>query len=489
MPPIKPSIVRSIISSLGLNCKKSVQNDMFVFPFRENSTNFLSKCRCKEVFTSTRIHKNNFTLFQRGLSPSFCHPNFASRILIVPFGAPASPITHNNQRLFHTSAPRQAKESYYDLLGVPKNASQSDIKKAYYTLAKKYHPDTNKDPSAKEKFVKIQEAYNVLSDEEHRAQYDQWGTDASNFSGAGGFEGFSGGFPDFRNFGGFGNTDFFNHVFGGFTRGPGPGFGDPLVQGSDIEMQLSIPFMDAINGTTQTVTVEAISTCKECKGRGTKGGANPDKCYACNGTGVRRMSIASGFHMQSTCPECDGKGTRIRPENRCTSCAGRGQVRDRRPVAIDIPAGVENGMSIRIPKQGDVPLGVEGIPGDLIVRIRVLPHKIFKRQGSNIIVEAQVPFQTAILGGTIKVPTVDGDVELKVPPGSQPEQQAYMKKRGVRKLNSQSRGDQIVVFKVKLPTSLTPKQKELIEEFAHTEGSSDSKDGFFKNASDKIKGK
>ncbi|CAG8467369.1 2993_t:CDS:2 [Acaulospora colombiana] len=358
------------------------------------------------------------------------------------------------QRLTLTNenaAPSRAKEDYYELLGVPKNASQSEIKKAYYALAKKYHPDTNKDPAAKEKFVKIQEAYDVLGDDEKRAQYDQWGSDAGGFPG--GFEGFSGGgFPDFGNFGGFGNNDFFNHVFGGFARGPGPGFGEPLVQGSDIEMQLSIPFMDAVTGTSQTVSVEAISTCKACKGRGTKGGVNPDKCIACKGTGVRRMSIASGFHMQSTCPECDGKGTRIRPENRCPSCGGRGQVRDRRPVLIEIPAGVDDGMNIRIPKQGDMPLGVEGIPGDLIVRIQVIPHKVFKRQGSNIVVEAQVPFHTAILGGTIRVPTVDGDVELKVPSGSQPEQQVLMKKRGIKKINSQNRGDQIVVFKVKLPT-------------------------------------
>ncbi|CAG8531039.1 15850_t:CDS:2, partial [Cetraspora pellucida] len=346
---------------------------------------------------------------------------------------------------------RQENKDYYDILGVSKNASQSDIKKAYYSLAKKYHPDTSKDPTAKEKFVQIQEAYNILSDEEKRAEYDRWGS----FKGAN-FNGFAG---DFR----FGNI--FDHVFGGGSAWSA-GFGEPFAQGTDIEMALNISFMDAAKGATKSVFYEAIATCKTCQGRGTKAGKKRDVCTSCKGSGVRSLSVASGFRMQVTCDECGGKGTRILPENRCHTCGGKGQVKERKAESVDIPAGAEDGMRIRIPKKGDVPFDSEGLPGDLIVRIRVAPHKTFKRQGPNVFVEAQVPFHTAILGGSIRVPTIDGDVELNVPAGSQPDQQMVMKRRGIQNIGTNYHGDQIVVFKVPLPKSLTPKQRELIEEFA-----------------------
>ncbi|CAG8486832.1 9643_t:CDS:2, partial [Racocetra persica] len=306
---------------------------------------------------------------------------------------------------------RQENKDYYDILGVSKNASQSDIKKAYYSLAKKYHPDTSKDPTAKEKFVQIQEAYNILSDEEKRAEYDKWGS----FKGAN-FNGFAG---DFR----FGNPmHIFDHVFRGGSAWS-TGFGEPYAQGTDIEVALNIPFMDAAKGATRSVFYEAVTTCKTCQGRGTKAGKKRDVCTSCKGSGVRSLSVASGFRA-------------------------------------------EDGMRIRIPKKGDAPFDSEGLPGDLIVRVRVAPHKTFKRQGSNVFVEAQVPFHTAILGGSIRVPTIDGDVELNVPAGSQPDQQMVMKTRGIRKVGTNYRGDQIVVFKVPLPKTLTPKQRELIEEFA-----------------------
>ncbi|CAG8443274.1 7216_t:CDS:10 [Diversispora eburnea] len=393
-------------------------------------------------------------------------------------------------RLFHSSEPlRGPEKDYYELLGVTKNASQSDIKKAYYALAKKYHPDTNKDTSAKEKFVQVQEAYEVLSDEEKRAQYDQWGssfeeqpTGAGGFSGGVNFEGF-----------GFGNPpDIFEHVFG-FGGPKASTWGGGFSTGPHV--QLNIPFMEAVSGAKKTITIDAISTCKPCNGRGTKGGTKPDKCMTCKGSGVRYVPVAAGFQVQSTCPDCKGKGVKIRSENRCHVCGGQGQVNEPRQVTIDIPA-VDDEMKMRIPRQGDVPIGRSGLPGDLIVRIKVVPHDVFKRQGNNIIVEAPVPFYKAILGGFIRVPTVDGDVELKIPPGSQPEQQALMKKRGIKSINSRARGDQIVIFKVNLPTSLAPKQKELIEEFVKLSGgfstsstTTNSKNSFLKKLFKKLKNK
>ncbi|CAG8797503.1 20299_t:CDS:2, partial [Dentiscutata erythropus] len=354
---------------------------------------------------------------------------------------------------------RQENKDYYDILGISKNASQSDIKKAYYSLAKKYHPDTNKEPIAKEKFVQIQEAYDTLGDEEKRAEYDKWG---GSFKGAN-FNGFAG---DFR----FGNPmHIFDHIFGG---GAAWSAREPFAQGTDIEVALNIPFMDAAKGATKSIFYEAVSTCKSCQGRGAKSGKKRDVCHSCKGTGVRSLSVASGFRMQVTCDECGGKGTRILPENRCPTCGGKGQVKERKTESVDIPAGAEDGMRIRIPKKGDAPFGSEGLPGDLIVHLRVTPHKTFKQQSSNIFVEAQVPFHTAILGGSIRVPTIDGDVELNVPSGSQPNQQMVMKARGLRKIGSNYRGDQIVVLKVPLPKSLTPRQRELIEEFAKIGSSS-----------------
>ncbi|RIB17570.1 hypothetical protein C2G38_1968543, partial [Gigaspora rosea] len=351
-------------------------------------------------------------------------------------------------------------KNYYDILGVSKNASQSDIKKAYYSLAKKYHPDTSKDSTAKEKFVQIQEAYGVLSDEEKRAEYDKWGSSFKDIPPGANFNGFPG---DFR----FGNMHhIFDHVFGGAAWSAG----EPFAQGTDIEVALNIPFMDAAKGATRSVFYEAVATCKSCQGRGTKSGKKRDVCLSCNGSGVRSLSVASGFRMQVTCDECGGKGTRISPENRCPTCGGKGQVKERKVESVDIPAGAEDGMRIRIPKKGDN--DSEGLPGDLIVRLRVTPHKTFIRQDSNVFVEAQVPFHTAILGGSVRVPSIDGDVELNVPAGSQPNQQMVMKSRGLRKIGTNYRGDQIVIFKVPLPKNLTPRQRELIEEFAKIGSSS-----------------
>ncbi|CAJ0898031.1 4248_t:CDS:10 [Entrophospora sp. SA101] len=345
-------------------------------------------------------------------------------------------------------------------------------------LAKKYHPDTNKDPAAKEKFVQIQEAYDVLCDEEKRAQYDQWGaayseggpTGAGGFPGGGAdYSGFSGGFPGF-------GEEFFSSIFNGFG---GPrvrtGSGQPYATGSDVEISLNISFMESVKGSKQTVAVERVANCKSCNGFGTRSGKKPETCKTCKGSGTQYIAVASGFHMQATCTSCNGKGTKILPGNRCTTCSGNGQVKERRPIVVDIPAGIEDGTKIRLIRQGDAPYGGQGTPGDLFVRLNITPHNIFKRQGPNIIINKAIPFYRAILGGHIIVPTIDGDVELKVPEASQPDQRIVLKNRGIKAGNLQ--GDQYVILKVNLPKAFTSQQKEIIKKYAEiTEGTGTTKD-------------
>ncbi|GBC00827.1 hypothetical protein RclHR1_03990004 [Rhizophagus clarus] len=410
---------------------------------------FSKRCISSSINQTFPVKLNCNRLYHYNI-PAFYH-NFAKSAPTI-----GSSFLLSQKRSFHTTG-IQHKKDLYETLGVDKKASQAEIKKAYYSLAKKYHPDTNKDPTSKEKFVQIQEAYDVLSDEEKRAQYDQFGTTFAEGGPTG-----AGGFPGFEGFGGFGGSADFFDLFEGFgRRSRSTGFST----GSNIEVGLNISFMDAIKGATKTIMVESIATCKSCKGTGSKGGKR-DTCKTCNGTGVQFIQINSGFHMQTTCPECNGKGTKIPVANQCPTCASQGQVKERRPVSVSIPAGVEDGIALRIQRQGNMPLGSGGVPGDLYVRLHVASHEIFKRQGLNIHVDATIPFYTAILGGYIRVPTIDGNVELKVPPGAQPEQQARMKKRGVQQANSNYRGDQIVTFKVTIPKTLTPKQSELIEQFA-----------------------
>ncbi|KAG9284172.1 hypothetical protein G9A89_022946 [Geosiphon pyriformis] len=385
----------------------------------------------------------------------------------------SSIIIFQSNRSFHTSVNQLQKKDYYATLGVAKDAPQPDIKKAYYSLAKKYHPDTNKDPNAKEKFVEVQEAYDILSDEEKRAQYDQYGHSFSERpTGAGGF-GSSHDFEDFSKFkssgGGFGDPlDFMSHIFGGsFTTGKGRGYS----QGLDIETSINIDFMEAVKGTNRTITIDPVAYCKSCKGYGTKSGKKSDRCPACSGTGMQWMTLSSGFHVQNTCRECRGKGTKVLAGNRCTTCGGAGRVKAKKVVNVEIPPGIDNKMRIQLTGQGDVPRDSDGPPGDLYVVVNVAPSSIFKRSNFDILYNANIPFYTAILGGFIRIPTVDGEVELKVPTGAQPDQQSKLKSRGVPKLNSEERGDQIITFKVNLPKNLTTRQRELMETYrASVEG-------------------
>ncbi|KAJ1643496.1 mdj1 protein precursor, partial [Coemansia asiatica] len=374
-----------------------------------------------------------------------------------------------------------AAEDFYSVLGVKRDASQSEIKKAYYQLAKKYHPDANKAPEAKDKFIKIQEAYDTLSDENKRRSYDQFGT-ADPTGGMGG-----GGGPG-AGFGGFGNMeDILSQMFGGAfgggmgggaqgrRAGPGRagGMGGFTSVGEDIEAVATVSFMDAVNGTNTTVTITPIVRCEPCSGVGAKKGAKRHTCSVCHGTGQATFTMG-GFHVQQSCPQCGGEGWTISAKDQCSSCGGKGRVRERKTVNVNIPAGCDSGMRIRMAGMGDMPIEGDGPAGDLFVRLRVTPSPVFKRKGADVYYAASIPFTTAILGGSVRVPTVDGDVEVKIKPGTQPGDELRLRGKGIRKLNSSVRGDQYLGLRVKLPTQITEKQRELIGQFEQEEESGSS---------------
>ncbi|KAJ2351440.1 mdj1 protein precursor, partial [Coemansia sp. RSA 2618] len=371
-------------------------------------------------------------------------------------------------RGFHTSSTSRASDSFYDVLGVKKDASQSEIKKAYYQLAKKYHPDANKEPGAKDRFLKVQEAYDTLSDEGKRRSYDQYGTaDPTGGMGGGQGEGFSG----------FGNMeDILSQMFGGgFAgmggRGPGrgPGRGGRggggfMSVGEDVEAGVTITFMEAVKGTRKTVTITPVVKCDPCNGLGAKKGAKRTTCKTCRGTGQALFQMG-GFHVQQPCPECSGEGSTISGKDRCSACQGRGRVRERKTVQVDIPAGCDNNMRVKMQGLGDVPVDGEGPAGDLYVGVRVMPSEVFRRKGADIYYSVDLPFTTAILGGTMRVPTVDGDVEVKIRAGAQPGDELRLRAKGVSKIKGGGRGDQYLNLHVKLPTRLSDRQRELIEQF------------------------
>ncbi|KAI8590364.1 hypothetical protein BDZ88DRAFT_451264 [Geranomyces variabilis] len=388
-----------------------------------------------------------------------------------------------SKRTFHSSSAAAApKRDAYEVLGVDKGASASEMKKAYYKLARDYHPDTSKDPNAKEKFIEIQEAYDILSDDSKRANYDQFGHSAFNNdggpTGAGGFGGgynpfggggagnpfaggFGGGFSAGGNpFGGGASRSFFEDLFGGGGRA-----GGFETVGRSLKVQMAIPFMEAAKGTTKTINVKTVQKCKPCTGSGLKPGKKASRCDVCGGNG-QVAYVQGGFQMAATCTACGGAGTRIPPDAKCRSCDGMGRVQANRTVEVKVPPGVYDGIELRLPRQGDVPLEGDGIEGDLLVKLKVSPHPVFRRDGADVLVDAKVSLDVALLGGTLRVPTIDGDVELAVPAGTQPMDRKRLRHRGVIKIDRSGgdRGDQWVTLKVELPKKLTERQVELIEE-------------------------
>ena len=373
------------------------------------------------------------------------------------------------------------KRDYYEVLGVQKGCDENELKKAYRKMAKKYHPDTNPgDEAAAEKFKEVQEAYAILSDPEKRQLYDQYGHaafDQTQGGGPGGFGGF-GGFSDFGDMG-----DIFSDLFG-FGGGRSRNYNGPR-QGADLRAAIHISFEEAVFGCTKELEIALKDECDACHGTGAKEGTSPETCTRCNGTGTITQTQQSMFGMvrsQTVCPECRGTGKIIR--YKCPKCGGSGYTSSRKKIQVDVPAGIDNGQSIRIRGKGEPGIN-GGERGELLVQVIVADHPVFQRQDNTIYSTVPISFATAALGGTIRIRTVDGDVEYQVPSGTQTDTRIRLKGKGVPYLrNKNMRGDHYVTFVVQVPRNLNEEQKEALEEFARImedphAGTGKEKKGFF----------
>lgn len=415
----------------------------------------------------------------------------------------------NHERLqrrnFHASPVSLATKDPYKTLGVSSSASSGEIKKAYYGLAKKYHPDTNKDPKAKERFSEAQTAYELLSDPAKKQQWDQYG--AAAFDQGGGFDpsgGAGGGGSPFgagNPFGGFGARgagaggfgadfnfeDLFNAFGGAGARRGRPGgspFQEEVMMGENIEVQTNISFMDAAKGVQKDITITPLVKCKTCSGNGLKKGAKRDTCKSCEGTGTRVHFMQGGFQMASTCSSCGGQGVTVPRGSECGTCSGNGATRERRTVTVDIPGGVEDGMRLRVTGEGDYPpSGQAANPnartekGDLYVFIRVAPDSKFSRNGSDVLYTASIPLTTAVLGGEITIPTLDGEVKVKVATGTGTGDKITLSGMGMKRLSGRraNNGDLRVEFKVQMPKYLSVNQRTIIEMLADEMGDKNAK--------------
>ena len=344
-----------------------------------------------------------------------------------------------------------AKRDYYEILGLSKSASADEIKKAYRRLAMKHHPDRNKgDDSSEARFKEAKEAYEVLKDSDKRAAYDRFGHDGLR-GAAGGAGGFGAeGFGDI-----FG--DVFGDIFGGGRRGGGP----QVFRGADLGYELKLDLEKAVAGDDVTIDVPTQVACETCSGSGARKGSEPIQCSTCGGVGQVRMQQGF-FSIQQTCPACKGAGTTI--ADPCNDCHGRGRVRKTRTLAVKVPAGVDDGDRIRLSGEGEAGRN-GGPPGDLYVEIRVTPHRLFERDGSNLSCEVPVSIATATLGGEVELPTLDGNVSLKVPSGTQSGKVFRLRGKGVRTVRDARVGDLFAQVAVETPVNLTAEQRELLEKF------------------------
>lgn len=355
-----------------------------------------------------------------------------------------------------------ANKDYYEILGLQKGASDEEIKKAFRKLALKYHPDRNPgNKEAEEKFKEINEAYQILSDPQKKAQYDQFGT--ADFNGNMGQGGFN---FDFSDLGGFG--DIFDSFFGGgFSsnrRRNGP------EKGEDIEQTVNLTFEEAVFGIEKEISVTRHEKCETCGGTGAKPGTSPKTCDKCGGTGqvrIQRNTPLGSFVSTSTCDKCGGKGKII--SDPCKTCHGTGKERKTRKIKVNIPAGVDTGNVMPLRGQGEA--GKNGGPsGDLYINIRVAPHSMFKRKGNDIYIDQHISFGSAVLGIELKVPTVDGDVKYTIPSGTQPGTVFRLRGKGVPVVNGRGRGDQYVNIIVDVPKSLNEKQELALRMFMEASG-------------------
>jgi len=355
-----------------------------------------------------------------------------------------------------------SKRDYYEVLGVNKNASAAELKKAYRRLAMKYHPDRNtgdKSAEAEDKFKEAKEAFEVLNDEQKRAAYDQFGhagVDPSMGGGPGGFHGGSGNFSDI-----FG--DVFSDIFGG---GRGPGGGSRANRGADLRYNLEMTLEDAVNGKDVKIRVPTFVTCEACNGTGARKGSSPETCPTCHGQGQVRMQQGF-FSVQQTCPTCHGKGTVIKDP--CGSCHGQGRVQEHKTLSVKIPAGVDTGDRIRLSGEGEAGEN-GGPPGDLYVQVNVKQHDIFTREGEHLFCEVPIPFTVAALGGEMEVPTLNGKVKLKIPEGTQTGKMFRMRGKGVKPIRGTTAGDLLCRVVVETPVKLTENQKDLLRQFEESVG-------------------
>ncbi len=346
------------------------------------------------------------------------------------------------------------QRDYYEVLGVPRNASPEDLKKAFRQQALKFHPDRNKDPEASEQFKEVNAAYQILSDPERRRAYDRFGH-AGVSNGAAGR-----GFDDFQNFGGFG--DIFDAFFGGSSR-RGPS------RGNDLEYEVTVSFTESAFGIEKEFDVDRQESCSRCEGSRAEPGTQPATCATCGGSGeVRRVQrmVFGQFQQVAQCSTCAGTGQTI--ETPCTNCRGRGTERRTRKIAVEIPAGIDDGSRIVMRGQGEKG-AMNGPAGDLYVYVRVEPHELFERHGNDVLAEVSVNIAQAALGTVLTVPTIDGEQELKVPAGTQTGKVFRIRNAGIPHVgNSARRGDQLVAVRVATPRKLSDRQRELFEELAES---------------------
>ena len=363
------------------------------------------------------------------------------------------------------------KRDYYEVLGVKKDATADEIKKAYRKLTKENHPDLHPgDKACEERFKEANEAYEILSDEEKRKKYDQYGHaafDPNAGFGAGGFDGFGG-------FGGFG--DIFSDIFGGFGGATRTNPNAPR-RGDSVRATVNISFEEAAFGCKKEVTVTKVETCADCKGTGCAPGTTPEICPDCKGTGQVMVSQRTPFGvMQSSspCSKCRGTGKIIHQP--CKSCRGMGAVRRQHKVDVNIPAGIDDGQTISKPGGGNA--GVNGGPaGDLLVSVIVRPHARFERDGTSVLLDQELSYAQATLGAEVEVPTLDGKVKLTIPEGTQPGAVFRLRGKGIPYLRGSGRGDQFVTVSIKVPKNLTGSQKELLRQFAASMGELDGDAG------------
>ena len=351
-----------------------------------------------------------------------------------------------------------AKEDFYKLLGVNKNASEAEIKKSYRKMAMKYHPDRNKEKPevAEKKFKQVKEAYEILSDPQKRSAYDQFGHAGVDNSMGGGRGGFGGGAEGFG--------DIFGDVFGDIFGGGGGRQRSNVQRGADLRYNLELSLEEAVAGTEAKIRVPVLSTCDECNGSGAKKGSSPVTCTTCQGHGQVRMQQGF-FSVQQTCPTCHGTGQQIKDP--CRKCHGQGRVQENKTLSVKVPKGVDTGDRIRLGGEGEA--GAHGGPaGDLYVQVQVKDHPIFTREGANLYCEVPISFPTACLGGDLEVPTLSGKVKLKIPAETQTGKLFRLRGKGVKPVRGGSVGDLMCRVQIETPVRLTKEQKALVEQFRET---------------------